>query len=215
MSDEGQPYRSPAERQLKDTLAKHGHVLSPEIRAMVETAISSLDHTDPKAVRELLPPSVLEFLQFTSVRAHALVPLIAKAHEGGFFIEAIVLEHGLVQFSLRGLYVLAWQRAVMPIPLTAEQLAPFYEHNSKKGAVHWLVEALQKNGLLQGEHHAKHLMMVNDVRNRAAHGVIFGEIDVPSLKEHSDKCQSAALGALEWFRAWFNNPRPLKIVPRQ
>jgi len=55
---------------------------------------------------------------------------------------------------------------------------------------------------------------VNDARNRAAHGVIFGEIVHADLAESSRKCQWAALGALETFKAWFNNARPLKIVPK-
>lgn len=56
--------------------------------------------------------------------------------------------------------------------------------------------------------------MVNDARNRAAHGVIFGETVHADLAELSLKCQWAALGALNTFKAWFNNPRPLKMPPR-
>jgi hypothetical protein len=213
MNDEPPPYLSPAKKELEETLARTRHVLTPEIRQMVEDAIASLDHTDPKVVRELLLPDALAFFQFTSMRARVLAPLIKQSHDRGCFIESIVLDHGLVQFALRGLYVMAWQRAVMPTPLTPQQLAPFYLHQSKRGDVHWLVGTLHKNQLLQGDHHAKHLMMVNEVRNKAAHGVIFGEITTDELEAQSTKCQGAALGAIEWFLGWFKNPRPLEFLP--
>lgn len=75
-----------------------------------------------------------------------------------------------------------------------------------------LIEVLEKNELIV-DFHARHLRSVNELRNRAAHGVIFGEIEHAALSEASDKAQHAALGALQRFQAWFNNPQPLKHVP--
>lgn len=214
MPDSDGMYESPVKKQLQEALAKMGTFASPAIRKTVEDAIANLDHTNPERVRELLPPDVLTFYQHTVVRAATLVPLIKHSHDAGCFIESILLDHGLVQFSLRGIYVMAWQRAVMPAPLTSAQLKPYYKQRSPQGNVFPLIAALDANGLLQGEKHADHLRMVNDVRNKAAHGVIFGEIVHADLAESSRKCQWAALGALETLKAWFNNPRPLKVLPK-
>ena len=206
-------YESPGKKQLEEGLAKMGTFASPAFRKMITDTIAKLDHTDPRKVRDLLPPEAHAFYVETSVRAARLVPLIKQAHENGCFIESIVLSHGMIQFSLRGLYVMAWQRAVMPVPLTAEQLAPYYKQRSRQGDVYPLIEVLEKNGLIHREPHGHHLRMVNDLRNKAAHGVIFGEIVHADLQESSRKCQWAAVGVLETFRAWFNNPRPLKMAP--
>jgi hypothetical protein len=213
MSGDDAKYESPAKKQLEDALAKMGQFASPKIRRIVGEAIANLDHTNPQEVRELLPPEALAFYQHTTIRAATLVPLIKQAHDSRCFIESIILSHGVVQFALRGLYVMAWQRAVMPTRLTPEQLAPYYKQRSRQGDVYPLIEVLERNGLLQGEHHANHLRMVNDSRNRAAHGVIFGQLVHSELEESSGKCQWAALGALETLKAWFNNARPLKLVP--
>jgi hypothetical protein len=161
------------------------------------------------AVVGRLPETALAFYQHTLARSIALAPLIAKAHQAGCHVEAITLSHGLIQFALRGLYVLAWQRAVLPRALTESELAPYYTQGSRRGDVLSLIRTLEENGVLF-DFHAAHLRNVNEVRNRAAHGVIFGEIAPASLNEQSEKAQHAALGALETLRVWFNNPRALK-----
>jgi hypothetical protein len=202
-------YESPSKRELEELLAKHGQYLSSKIRKHVEDAIGNLDHTDPGEVIKLLPSPVLAFYQHTLARAVALTPLIAKAHQAGCFIESIILSHGLIQFALRGLYVVAWQRTILPSALSDTQLAPYYKQGSRQGDVSRLVAVLEENGIIL-DFHAKHLRSVNDIRNRAAHGVIFGEIDPPALEPSSGKSQYAALGALDTLRTWFNNPRPLQ-----
>jgi hypothetical protein len=214
MTDEAPTYESPVKRQLEQALAKLGTHASPEVRKSLEDALARLDHTDPIKVRELLPKNTLTFYQHTLIRGMSLVPLIKHSHDSGCFIESIILDHGLIQFALRGLYVLAWQRAVMPTSLTTDQLAPFYKQRSRQGDVYPLIDALERNKLLVGEHHANHLRMANDTRNKAAHGVIFGELAAADLAESSRKCQWAALGALEMLKNWFNNPRPLAVLPR-
>ena len=212
MGDEEQPeYESPVKRQIEEGLAKMGKFASPRLRALVEEALAKIDRTDPKRVVELLPPEVLAFYRHTVIRAVALTPLIKHAHDSGCYIESIVLSHGLIQFALRGLYVLAWQRAVLPQPLSAADLAPYYQQRSRQGDVFPLVEVLEKNELIF-EFQAKHLKSVNEMRNKAAHGVIFGEVEHLGLAEASEKAQHSALGTLERFQAWFNNPQPLKQV---
>jgi hypothetical protein len=213
MNEGKQPkYESPSKRELEEILAKHGQYLSSAIRKHVEDAIAGLDHTDPAEVLKLLPAPVLAFYQHTLARGVALTPLIAKAHEAGCYIESIILSHGLIQFALRGLYVLAWQRTVLPRALTETELAPYYKQNSRQGAVFALVGVLEENGIIF-DFHAAHLRSVNERRNSAAHGVIFGEIEPIALKESSEKAQHAAVGALETLRTWFNNPRPLRKAP--
>jgi hypothetical protein len=213
MDNDEPPHESPAKKQLEEGLAKMGKFASPVIQKVVADALANLDHTNPQKVRDLLPPETHAFYLQTSQRCATLMPLIKRAHENGCFIESIVLAHGLIQFSLRGLYVMAWQRAVMPTPLTIEQLAPYYKQRHRKGDVHPLIETLENNGLLHRDPHGNHLRSVNDIRNKAAHGIIFGEIVHADLAESSRKCQWAAVGMLDTFRAWFNNPRPLKTLP--
>jgi hypothetical protein len=122
------------------------------------------------------------------------------------------IDPALIQFALRGLYVLAWQRTVLPRALQESELAPYYKQGSRRGDVFALVRTLEENGVLF-DFHAAHLRSVNDARNSAAHGVIFGEIELDALKGSSEKAQHAALGALETLRTWFNNPRPLQKAP--
>jgi hypothetical protein len=205
-------HESPFKKQLEDSLVQMGEFATPEIRKIAEDAIAKLDHTHPGEVTSLLPPDTLAFYQHTTERAGALIPLGQRAHDAGCFIEAIILQHGLIQFALRGVFILAWQRALMPNPLSVEQLAPFYKHRSKAGDVHHLVEKLEENGLLQ-DYFAERLRLVNGLRNKAAHGVIFGEIVEADLAEGSRTCQWAALGALERLNGWFGNPQPLRILP--
>jgi hypothetical protein len=213
MADDKRPtYESPVKRQIEQGLATMGKFASPRLRALVEEAVANIDHTDPKRIVELLPPEVLAFYRYTVVRAVALTPLIKHAHESGCYIESIILSHGLIQFALRGLYVLAWQRAVLPRSLSTEELKPYYRQRSREGDVFPLIEALEKNELIF-DFDAEHLKSVNELRNKAAHGVIFGEIEHSALSQASDKAQYAALGALERFQAWFNNAQPLKHVP--
>jgi hypothetical protein len=202
-------YQSPSKKIIEDALAKAGPALSPELRTKIEAAIASIDHTDPQEFIRLLPPSVIDFYRFAVLRAMELAPLIKAAFDSGCFIESIILSHGLIQFALRGLYVLAWQRAKLPTPLSADELAPYYKQGSRQGDVFHLIGTLGKHGLID-DSHANHLRNVNTLRNRAAHGVIFGEMSHSDLGPGAEKAQYAALGALERLQAWFNNPQPLQ-----
>lgn len=139
MTDERPKYESPAKRQLEEALAKLGPLAAPAIRKGAEDALASLDHTDPQEVRQLLPAETQAFYGHTAVRAATLVPLVKHAQDAGCYIESIILSHGLIQFALRGLYVMAWQRAVMPQPLTPDQLAPYYKQRSRQGDVYPLM----------------------------------------------------------------------------
>ena len=95
-------------------------------------------------------------------------------------IESIILSHGLIQFTLRGLYISAWQRGVLPVALSESHLRPYYKQGSKEGDVFRLIGALEENGLIF-DFHANHLRSVNRLRNKAAHGIIFGEIEPSAL----------------------------------
>ena len=211
-NDEEPKYESPAKRQLEEGLSKMGRFASPEIRKIVEDALAKLDHTTPRKVVQLLPPETAIFYLYTAKRVQTLVPLIKHAHESKCFVETIILGHGIIQFALRGLYVMAWQRAIMPTPLTTDQLAPYYKKPSRLGDVYRLIGDLENNDLLIKQQ-ATFLRKANEDRNKAAHGVIFGEIVHADLEESSQKCHWAARGAIDRFNAWFNNPLPLKIIP--
>ena len=211
MSDDS--YESPLKRQLEDNLAKMGRFAPPRTRQLIEEAISKIDHTDPKAVIGALPAEAAAFYRLAVQRGVALVPMIKHAHESQCDIETIILSHGLIQFSLRGLYVLAWQRAVLPRELTASELAPFYKHKSREGDVFPLIEGLLKNQLIY-EGQAARLKEVNALRNQAAHGVIFGEIESGALAQGAAMAQHAALATLERFNGWLTNPQPLIHIPK-
>lgn len=206
-------YESPIKKQLEESLVKMGKYASPEIRKTVEDAITKLDHTCPKEIVDKLPSEVMNFYWHTSLRAMSLVPLVGRAMAAGCFIEGVLLAHGMAQFSLRGLYVMAWQRAKIPTALTKEEIRPFYKQRSHKGALYPLIGELESNHLLfAGE--VKHLHELNEIRNKAAHGVIFGEITHADLEAVSIRAQETATLALKRFRNWFLNPQPLRILPQ-
>ena len=202
-------YESPGKKPLEDALAKMGKFVSPALRASIERAIASIDHTDPRLVLEALPYDVVLFHRDTYAHARRLVPMIKAAHDVRCYIEAIVLSHGVIQLSLRGLFVMAWQRAVLPRGLEARDLEPYYKQGDRRGDVISLINELERNELLVPEH-ATFLREINATRNKAAHGVIFGEIQPEELEQLSTRTQHAAVGALQTFQAWFNNARPLK-----
>lgn len=205
-------YESPLKRNLEDGLEKMGNVVSPRTRKLVEDAIARIDHTNPQQLVAALPSEVAAYYRLAVQRGITLVPLIKHAHESRCDIETIILSHGLIQFSLRGLYVLAWQRALLPKPLTPNELAPFYKHKSRQGDVFPLVEELARNKLIY-EGQAARLKEVNALRNQAAHGVIFGEISADALAHGASTAQQAALAMLERFYGWFANPQPLIHLP--
>jgi hypothetical protein len=163
-------------------------------------------------VKALLPPDALDFYQKSALRSAALAPLIKHSHEAACYIESIVLEHGLAQLALRTIFVMAWQRALMPTPVTREQLAPYYAEVSAAGSVHRLVESLARNGLVQ-EYEAAELRWLNEMRNRAVHGVIFGEIPAADLEGISLRGLGVAGRAVGTSALWFSNPRPLTELP--
>jgi len=202
------PYESPLKRQLEERLQN-----APEsYRDLFAVALARLDHTNPEQVKALLPPDALEFYQKSALRSAALAPLIKHSHESACYIESIVLNHGLAQLALRTLFVMAWQRALMPTPLTREQLAPYYAHVSAAGSVHRLVGSLERNRLVQ-EYEARELRWLNDMRNRAAHGVIFGEVAATELEAVSLRSLGVATRAVGMSALWFSNPRPLTELP--
>lgn len=211
MSDVKKRYESPEKVKMKELLENKGHLLSPQIRKIVGEAIIEIDDTNPTEVVELLPLTVRKFYQHTFVRCKALLPMMTMAFNAGCYIESIVLAHGVIELSLRALYVLSWQRAVLPLALTEEKLAPFYKQQlkSKKAKVFHLADELERNGLIHAEQ-AAFIRNINELRNSAAHGVIFGEIELPELKDKAEKASWAANGALDKLQAWFNNPQPLK-----
>ncbi len=200
---------SPEKKKLIDLLRTQGPLLPENVRKMCEDAIQEIDDTNPADVAKLLPQAVLPFYHHTFKRCQALPPLITHSMSNGCYIESIILSHGLIELCLRGLYVFAWQRAIMPKALTDKDLMPYFKQYSKQGKVHNLVKILDDNGLLYPEH-AKLIENINEYRNRAAHGVIFGEIELPELKGKAESAQAASCGALEKLNAWFNNPIPLK-----
>jgi len=201
-------YESPAKQKLRDGLAKMGPFASPMLRHIVEEALTKIDDTDPNVVAAKLPPPVLEFYLQCAKRGHELALHGKKAADQGFHIEAIIVCHGLIQYALRGLYVLGWQRA-SDLPLTQEQLRPFWDHNDHSASVHRLIPVLQESGLLM-EPQGELLKTVNATRNKAAHGVVFGEISHEKIGDLSRKVQWAAVGALERMLGWFQNPQPLR-----
>lgn len=203
-------YESPAKQNLRDALAESGLFANPALRTGVGDAIAKLDDTDPNTVRDKLPASVLRFFQECAVRGQELALHGRKARDQGFHIETIIVCHGLIQYALRGLYVLGWQRS-RAAPLTEEELRPFWDHNDRRASVHKLIPLLAESGLLldlQGDL----LSTVNGLRNKAAHGVVFGEIPLDQIAGMSEKVQWASLGALERMLGWFSNPQPLKRI---
>lgn len=201
-------YESPTKQKLRDAMAKMGSFASPEVRKAVDDAIRNIDDTDPKSVRDKLPPPVLRFFQDCALRGRDLALHARKARDHGFHIETIIVCHGLIQYALRGLYVLGLQRS-REAPLTEEELRPFWDHDSRDASVHKLIPVLAESGLLL-ERQGDLLKTVNTLRNKAAHGIVFGEIPLDQIPVMSDRVQWAAVGALERMLGWFSNPLPLK-----
>jgi hypothetical protein len=199
---------SPVKQQLRESLAKMGEYANSAVRKAAEDAIANIDDTDPKAIRDRLPQPVLKFYQDCAVRGLELAQHARRARDQGFHIETIIVCHGLIQYALRGLYVLAWQRS-RESPLTEDELRPFWDHNDRRASVRKLIPALVDSDLLI-ETQGPLLVQVNAIRNRAAHGVVFGEIPLDQIAGLSEKVQWAAVGALKRMQGWFSNPRPLK-----
>ena len=210
MVEQERPYESPLKQQIEERL----RTARPEMRSLWEDALQRLDHTDPRKIGELLPPRTYDFYLQTAQRALTLMPLAQHAHEAGCYIESIVLFHGLALFCLRGLLGLAWQRAVMPRPLTPDELRPYDSKNTRPGEMPRLVDWLEKDGLLS-EIHATQMRRLNDVRNQAAHGVIFGEITTEELARASREGLTAAQWIVDCFTMWISSPQPLKTLPRR
>lgn len=200
-------YESPAKQKIRDALAKMGTLASPAIRAAAERALGGIDDTDPKTVAARLPPSVMAFYLECLVRGHMLTVHAKRARDQGFHIETVIVCHGLIQYALRGLYVLGWQRS-RDLALTEQELKPFYDHSHHTASVHRLIPALAESELLLGPQ-AELLKTVNAIRNKVAHGVVFGEVPLEQIADLSSKVQWAAVGALERMLGWFQNPKPL------
>ncbi len=208
MAEDDPPYESPLKRQIEERI----RTAPPGMRDLFVEALGKLDHTDPRKVLELMPAGTRDVYERTALRARDLMPLAQHAHEAGCYIESLILFHGLALFCLRALFVLAWQRAIMPRPLTPEKVRRFDPTKSKPGEVGKLIEWLHGDGLLPPIE-AKQMRTLNEVRNRAAHGVIFGEISPQELAAASVESLTAAQWIVDWTKTWFSNPRPLKRVP--
>jgi hypothetical protein len=133
-----------------------------------------------------------------------------RAKREGFHIESILLSHGLIQYALRGLYVLAWQRR-REEQLSEEELKPFCDPDDRTASVSHLVDVLDENRFFN-EGQADFLRRINAIRNKAAHGVVFGEIPMEKVAEVSEKAQWAATGALNRMQGWFSDARPIEIT---
>jgi len=130
--------------------------------------------------------------------------MIQHALDVECFIESLILCQGLIQICLRTLYVSAWQRTEERA-LTDNEIRPYFEERKPDGSLFGLVKRCEEKELIEAEQAAL-LNTINNARNRAAHGVMTGEIEPDELREVSKRAQSAALGALERLQAWFNNP---------
>jgi hypothetical protein len=93
-------------------------------------------------------------------------------------------------------------------PLTEEELRPFWDSNDHRASVANLLPVLEASHLLN-EPQGPFLRRMNIARNKAAHGLVFGEIPLEEVAEQSKQMRHAALGALKRMLVWFQNPRPL------
>lgn len=200
-------YESPAKKQIREGLAKMGRHASPKLRALVEAALPKIDDTDPKTVLVKLPPPVVRFYQECGQRGIALTAWAGRAYDGGFHIENSVVCHGIIQYALRGLYVLAWQRS-LDRPLSEEDLRAFWDPNDHRASVDRLLTVLIASDLLN-EPQGPFLRDMNSARNKAAHGLVFGEVPIGEVASYSDRIRHAAVGALGRMSGWLTNPRPL------
>ena len=202
-------YESPVKQKLRDAVARLGGRF-PDLERQVLDAVEKIDDTDPSTVARKLPPDLMQFIQTCTERGQTLALHGKSAREQGFFIEIIIVCHGLIQYALRGLYVLAWQRS-REAPLGRAELKPFVDQNDHRASVNRLIPVLVESGLLydtQGEL----LKTANQIRNKVAHGVVSGEVSLEDLRPLCEKVEWAATGALQQMFAWFNNPRPLVRV---
>src|SRR5258708_9233821 len=124
MAEDGPAYESPLKRQIEERI----RTAPPGMRDLFVEALGKLDHTDPRKVLELMPAGTRDVYERTALRARDLMPLAQHAHEAGCYIESLILFHGLALFCLPALFVLAWQRAIMPRPLTPEKVRRLLPH---------------------------------------------------------------------------------------
>lgn len=79
---------------------------------------------------------------------------------------------------------------------------------SKKGSVATLVKILRESKIIHPEQ-AVLIEKINTIRNKAAHGVIFGEIEINELANDVELSIRTANQIFLKLKAWFNNPLPL------
>jgi hypothetical protein len=193
------PYVNPSRRQFEDLRAKY-----PALAKYADYALANLNDVDPQEVLAKLPPEYLDLIRDTIVRAFRATRLIERAVKATCYIEALVLCHGIAQMSLRTLYVCAWQRTEER-RLTADEVAPYFSSGRDARSLHNLVHECRSRELIEPGQ-AELLLLVNDLRNSAAHGIINGEIEPQSLESDVLRAQHATLGALQRLQAWTNNP---------
>src|SRR5262249_45304979 len=120
------------------------------------------------------------------------------------FIESLVLCQGLVQICLRTYYVCAWQRTE-DRELTDAEVKPYFEERKAEGSLFPLIRKCEEVELLEPEH-ANLLRMLNNARNRAAHGVMTCEIE-----PHECATKRSARSMRRWVR--LNGSRLGSTVP--
>lgn len=197
-------YKNPFKKNLEKLREK----ASSRMQKTVDELIAQLNDIDPKNVRDKLPIEVKKFFEFTVIRAYSLRNLIRNAHESRCFIEVFILIHGYIQFVLRALFILAWQTAEKR-PLTKEEIEPYYKYKSKQGSVIRLVKILKDSEIIDPKQSTL-IEKVNELRNNAAHGIIFGEIEISDLAHEVESSIKVFNQTYLRLKGWFNNPVPLK-----
>jgi hypothetical protein len=195
------PYVNPMRRQFEELRAKH---LS--LAKYADYALANLNDVDPQEVLAKLPPAYLTLIRDTIARSWRLMPLVDRAVKAQCYIETLVLCHGVIQMSLRTLYVCAWQRTETR-NLTPGEAEPYFRTGRGARSVHNLVNECRAKELIQ-QPQADLLLRVNELRNSAAHGIISGEVEPESLQEDVLNAQHATVGALHRLQTWTNNPCP-------
>ena len=80
-----------------------------------------------------------------------------------------------------------------------------FNHGLLEGSLYPLINRCEEKELIEPQQAAL-LRKVNSARNRAAHGIMTGEINPADLREEAEQAQWAAVGAVDRLKAWLNNP---------
>lgn len=190
---------SPDVDKLRDIASRF-----PELAKIIEPALEGFDDTDSSEVLKCLPAPILLEMRAHLERARTVVAKADAARQASCLIETIVLCHGMTLLALRILGVCATQRSTES-PMNEEALRPLLSSETTRGELKGLVDQLRARQILEPEQ-ASFLLWLNENRNRAVHGVIFGEIGEAELSDVALKSVHAASGAIKRAQAWMNNP---------